>query len=89
MSAASEAVARVRARIESAEGFSSVVTGREIYVPLSDLRAILADHARLTEQVEVAREGIKEAIECLSVDAPISAKAVLRETLTRMEKNDD
>lgn len=49
---------------------------------------IAADHARLTEQVRVAREGIKHALECLAV-APMSARIELRETLTRMEKNDD
>lgn len=41
---------RLRDRVRHAEGFSSVVTGREIYVPLEDLRFVLGRIIALTDQ---------------------------------------
>lgn len=48
---------------------------------------IAADHARLTEQVRVAREGLERIRENDPSD-PAQPWTVARETLTRMEKND-
>jgi hypothetical protein len=83
-------------------------TNEAVEMDRTDLIAILADHARLTEQVRVAREvagKLSAAINWLDepfIDAKTTeaelrsrigfmiadAKAP-RETLTRIEKNDD
>jgi hypothetical protein len=55
---------------------------------------LAASHARLTEQVRVARDGLERAKAQLSADWPprtdvTLARVIVRETITRMEKNDD
>ncbi|MFN7610017.1 MAG: hypothetical protein ACK5QX_03640 [bacterium] len=85
MSDVSEAVERVR------EDLNLFFPEDNIFG--NDLRAILIDEiARLTEQVRVAREAMLDADRRLSrPDWTVQRDTVrtkLRETLTRMEKND-
>ena len=101
MNPVSEAVERVGAFIRIAERAPETdepftVDEGVMRNHLSDLHAILADHARLTEQLRVAREGLEEIAHEADADDDTPAVYVLqlvedhaRETLTRMEKNDD
>jgi len=123
MTPVSEAVERVRAesaklrRQKERNPYAPIAWGADIIAAnaaLADsMDAILADHARLTEQVRVAREGLDAIatrplkidlfgarVRCPSCNIPWEAgqdekhwrgcdRVTARETLTRMEKNDD
>mgnify|MGYP001063538681 CR=1 FL=1 len=57
-------VERLEARASSAEGFSSVVTGREIYVPLADLRTLLSALRQRDEALDVADTALRDYACC-------------------------
>jgi hypothetical protein len=87
MTHVSEAVERVREDLADARSEERDIA--RVYV--NDLRAILAEIARLTEQVRVAREGLDADRRLSRPDWTVQRDTVrtkLRETLTRMEKND-
>jgi hypothetical protein len=88
MTPVSEAVERVREMIEDLQEFEYLTPPR--VQAAVDLELILADHARLTEQVRVAREAMLDADRRLSRPDWIvqrdTVRTKLRETLTRTEQ---